>query len=165
MSATASTSKIAIVTGANQGIGYGIARRLATLYPSSHFGSTSEPLTVYFTARNVERGQASFSELSNELSSTGSKILAKDGGLTTLKFHQLDIDDPKSRSTLKNTIQQEEGGLDLLINNAGIALDGFNADVVKKTLHTNYYSTKDLTEELLPLLKKGGRVVVRIKRR
>lgn len=156
------SAKIAVITGANQGIGYGIARRLATLYPTSYWGSTSQPLTLYFTARNVERGQTSFQQLSEELSATGQKILSKDGGLTTLKFHQLDIDDAESRNNLRDTLKSQEGGLDLLVNNAGIALDGFDATVVKNTLHTNYYSTKALTELLIPELKKGGRVVVSV---
>lgn len=132
---------------------------MAILYPTSHFGAGKEPLTLYFTARNVERGEKSLQELTQELSATGKKVLAADGGLTTLKFHQLDIDDAASRNALRDTLKKEEGGLDLLINNAGIALDGFDSKVVKDTLHTNYYSTKDLTELLLPDMKQGGRVV------
>lgn len=50
-------------------------------------------------------------------------------------------------------------GIDILINNAGVALDGFNADIVRQTFATNYYGTLDATQTLLPLVKNGGRVV------
>ncbi|CAO1616863.1 unnamed protein product [Sympodiomycopsis kandeliae] len=154
MSSAATTSKIAVVTGANQGIGYGISRRLATLYS----GNTSNPpLTLYFTSRNIERGQASLQELIKELSDK--KILSQDGGLTTLKYHQLDIDDENSRLKLRDTLKNDHSGFDILINNAGIALNGFDSQVVKDTLYTDYYATKDLTELLIPLLRKDGRVV------
>lgn len=162
----ASSAKVAIITGANQGIGYGIAHRLARLYPTSYYaktssstGSSADQLVVYFTARNVERGNESLKKLTDELK--GSKVLAQDGGLTTFKFHQLDITDPNSRSALRQTIADNHGteGIDLLINNAGIALDGFDAEVVKKTLATNYYATRDMITEFAPAMRKNGRIV------
>ncbi|CAO1613977.1 unnamed protein product [Parajaminaea phylloscopi] len=166
----ASTSKVAIVTGANQGIGYGIASRLARLWPTSYYASQSpasssspSPLTLYFTARNVERGQQSFEALRKELqeqkTSDGNAVLSEDGGLTQLIFHQLDITDAGSRQALRDTLKKDQGGLDLLINNAGIAVDGFTPETVDKTLKTNYWATRDLTTLLVPEMRKGGRVV------
>jgi carbonyl reductase 1 len=46
-----------------------------------------------------------------------------------------------------------------VINNASIALDGFDAGVVKQTLHPNYHGTLAATAALLPLLRPGGRLV------
>lgn len=156
--AAASSSKVALVTGASQGIGTGVVSRIARLYPQSYFGTTPSPtpLTLYFTARNVERGQESFENLRKELGPN--KVLVEDGGPTTLKFHQLDITDPKSREAMAATIKKE-GGLDLLVNNAGIALNGFDGDVVHDTLGTNYYATRDITRLLLPHMRDGGRIV------
>lgn len=42
---------------------------------------------------------------------------------------------------------------------SGIAMEGFDANVVKATLRTNYYGTLEATEELLPLIREGGRLV------
>jgi carbonyl reductase 1 len=50
-------------------------------------------------------------------------------------------------------------GIDFIINNAGIAMDGFDANVVKTTLNCNYYSTLSACHTLLPLLKPSGRMV------
>lgn len=165
----ASTSKVAVVTGANQGIGYGIASRLARLWPTSHFAqqgpssSKPYPLTLYFTSRNVERGQESLDNLRKELrelkANDGKAILSEDGGLTKIVYHQLDIGDSSSREALHATLKKQEGGLDLLINNAGIAVDGFTPETVDQTLKTNYWATKDLTELLAPEIRKGGRIV------
>lgn len=47
----------------------------------------------------------------------------------------------------------------MVINNAGVALDGFNAEVVKKTFQCNYYGTMQLTEKMLTLVRDGGRIV------
>lgn len=151
------------------GIGYGIASRLARLWPTSYYASlgasASKPysLTLYFTARNLERGQESLETLRKELreqkAADGKAILSENGGLTRLVFHQLDITDSNSRESLRDTLMKNEGGLDLLINNAGIALDGFNSDVVEQTLGTNYWATKDLTMLLASKMRKGGRVV------
>lgn len=132
----------------------------ARLYPTSHWaGSSPSPLTIYFTSRSVDRGKESLAKLTDELAAENDKVLAKDGGLTTFKYHQLDITDAASRAKLLETLKKEEGGLDLLVNNAGIALNGFDAEVVKDTLHTNYYSTRDIILEYLPSIRKGGRVV------
>jgi NAD(P)-dependent dehydrogenase (short-subunit alcohol dehydrogenase family) len=51
-------------------------------------------------------------------------------------------------------------GLDILVNNAGTSLDGFNADVARKTLDTNFYGAMQLTDKLLPTMLPGGRIVM-----
>lgn len=50
--------------------------------------------------------------------------------------------------------------MNLLVNNAGIALEGFDAKMTEETLATNYWATKDMILEALPQMAKEGRVVV-----
>jgi carbonyl reductase 1 len=133
-------------------------RNLALTYPSSplHNG----PLTIYLCARSDSRGAEAVKTLENDPQLKKAKVLAQDGGDTTITFHQFDVSDQSSihhfRDFLRN---QHPDGIDVLINNAGIAMDGFNADVVKQTLATNYYGTLEATQSILPLIRDGGRLV------
>ena len=55
------------------------------------------------------------------------QALRKDGGHSDIKFHQLDITDRQSVKSFADYLKQEHGqGIDFVINNAGIALDGFS---------------------------------------
>jgi carbonyl reductase 1 len=55
------------------------------------------------------------------------KALRSDGGLSEIKFHALDITDSKSIQTFVQDLKQSHSdGIDFVINNAGIALDGFS---------------------------------------
>ena len=86
--------KVAIVTGANKGIGLGIVKGLASNFDGH----------VYLTARNQERGLAALDALRKE-------------GLINVSFHQMDIDDTESIVKLRNYIVEKYGGLDVLVNN------------------------------------------------
>lgn len=113
----ADSQRIAIVTGANKGIGFAIVRQLALRYPSSPLSSGS-PLLIYLTARNDERGQAAVSELQSdpEIKSSGAQIT----------YHTLDISQSESITAFAHYIgQQHPEGVDVVINNAGIAMNGF----------------------------------------
>ncbi|XP_004697001.1 carbonyl reductase [NADPH] 1-like [Echinops telfairi] len=134
-----SCSRVALVTGANKGIGFAITRELCR-----HFSGD-----VVLAARDAERGRAAVQQLQTE-------------GLNP-RFHQLDIDDPQSIRALRDFLRREYGGLDVLVNNAGIAFK--NADPTpfhiqaEVTLKTNFFSTRNICTELLPLIKPQGRVV------
>lgn len=92
--------------------------------------------------------------------SSKAKVLAQDGGDTTISFHALDISETKSIQGFAAFLKKEHpDGIDFVINNAGIAMQGFDADVVEKTLATNYYGTLEATRDLLPQIKPGGRLV------
>ncbi|RXN32140.1 carbonyl reductase [NADPH] 1-like protein [Labeo rohita] len=134
-----SSSKVALVTGGNKGIGFAIVRAMCKEYAGD----------VYLTARDVGRGNAAVESLKKE-------------GLTPL-FHQLDITDPNSVRTARDFFKEKYGGLDVLINNAGIAFKvadttpfDIQADV---TLKTNFFATRDMCNVFLPLIKPGGRIV------
>ncbi|XP_062061372.1 carbonyl reductase [NADPH] 1-like [Lepus europaeus] len=134
-----SCSRVALVTGANKGIGFAIARDLCRLFSGD----------VVLTARDEARGRAAVQQLQAE-------------GLSP-RFHQLDITDLQSIRALRDFLRREYGGLDVLVNNAGIAFKmrdttpfHIQAEV---TMKTNFDGTRDVCTELLPLMRPGGRVV------
>ena len=92
-----SCSRVALVTGANKGIGFAITRDLCRQFSGD----------VVLTARDAARGRAAVQQLQAE-------------GLSP-RFHQLDIDDLQSIRALRDFLRKEYGGLDVLVNNAGIA--------------------------------------------
>lgn len=99
-------------------------------------------------------------ELNNDAQLKQAKVLAADGGDTTITYHPLDISQTKSVQDFRDFLKEKHpDGIDVLINNAGIALQGFDSNVVKETLHTNYYGTLEATQGLLPHIKQGGRLV------
>lgn len=180
-------SRVAAVTGANKGIGLAIGascpvapflvknrqsqsrllmlmadrdtvRNLALTYPSSPL--RNGPLTIYLCARSASRGAEAVKTLQNDPQLKQAKVLAQDGGDTTITFHEFDVSDQSSIHQFRDFLHKEHpDGIDVLINNAGIAMDGFNADVVKQTLATNYYGTLEATQSILPLIRDGGRLV------
>jgi NAD(P)-dependent dehydrogenase (short-subunit alcohol dehydrogenase family) len=98
---------VTLITGANKGLGRETARRLVEM---GH--------TVYVGARSVELGEATASEL---------------GG----RFVQLDVTDDASVEAAMNTIDELEGRLDVLVNNAGISASGeADADVALRVFDT-----------------------------
>ena len=92
-----SCSRVALVTGANKGIGFAIARDLCRQFSGD----------VVLTARDAARGRAAVQQLQAE-------------GLSP-RFHLLDIDDLQSIRALRDFLRKEYGGLNVLVNNAGIA--------------------------------------------
>ena len=52
----------------------------------------------------------------------------------------------------------------MLVNNAGIAMDGFNAEVARRTIEVNFFGPLRVTEALLPLVPEGGTIVHGVER-
>ncbi|KAF2036147.1 carbonyl reductase [Setomelanomma holmii] len=153
-----SYSRIGVVTGANKGIGLAIVRQLALQYPKSPLNTG--PFLIYLTARDQGRGEAALRSLEQDAQLKKAKALKADGGLAEIKFHAFDVTDSASVERLaKHLKEKHDEGIDFVINNAGIAMNGFDADVVKTTLHCNYYNTLSATRTFLPLLKPTGRIV------
>lgn len=117
-------SRIAAVTGANKGIGLAIVRNLALQYPSSAFNNG--PLLIYLCARDKERGEDAVKKLESDAQLNNAKALVQNGGLTTVKHHGLDISKTKSILDFAEFLEKEHPeGIDMVVNNAGIAMDGF----------------------------------------
>ncbi|XP_023818701.1 carbonyl reductase [NADPH] 1 isoform X2 [Oryzias latipes] len=133
------STRVAVVTGGNKGIGLAIVRALCREFQGD----------VYLTARDVGRGQAAVASLSSE-------------GLKS-SFQQLDINDVDSISTAAAFFKEKYGGVDVLINNAAIAFKVADttpfAVQAEETLKTNFFATRDVLTAFMPLIKAGGRVV------
>lgn len=133
------STKVAVVTGSNKGIGLAIVRALCKQFQGD----------VYLTARDIGRGQEAVKSLDLE-------------GLKA-KFHQLDINDLNSIITAAAYFKDKYGGVDVLVNNAGIAFKVADttpfAVQAEVTLKTNFFATRDMLTHFLPIVKAGGRVV------
>jgi NAD(P)-dependent dehydrogenase (short-subunit alcohol dehydrogenase family) len=137
-------SKVALVTGANRGIGLEVCKQLA-----------KNEIHVILSSRNIERGQ----EATKKLKSEGLEV----------SFLPLDVTQQQSVDHAFNTIHDEFGRLDILVNNAGIAIDprggstllGAELPTIQKTLETNTYGPIRMIQKAVPLMKKGnyGRIV------
>ena len=139
--------RVALITGANKGIGYETARQLGR-----------QGITVLIGARDEERGRAA------EVKLKGENLDAR--------FVQLDVDDAATHDTARAFIENNFGKLDILVNNAGVLLDDRTdgvlipasrtpLDVYRRTFDTNFFNLIALTQTLLPLVKKSdaGRIV------
>lgn len=129
--------KVALVTGANKGIGYETARRLA-----------SQGITVLLGARDEQRGKEAAAKLQAE-------------GLD-VQFLRLDVNDQSSHKAAHSFIEDKFGKLDILVNNAAVALETnqipseVDMQTLRKTFDTNFFGVVAVTQSLLPLIRKSG---------
>ncbi|MFD4640843.1 SDR family NAD(P)-dependent oxidoreductase [Lentzea sp. NPDC058436] len=133
-------TEIALVTGANKGLGHEIARQLA-----------ERGMRVYLGARDESRGREA-----------AAAITAGD-----VRFLPLDVTDRESVAAAVRLVDAESGRLDVLVNNAGIAgevgtevLD-ITAEQLRATYEVNVLGVVTVTSAFVPLLRKSanGRIV------
>ena len=132
---------IAFVTGANKGIGREISRQLA-----------AKGILVLMGARDPERGEKAVADLHAQR--------------LAVEFVQIDVTSEASVLRAAGEVERRYGRLDVLVNNAGIALDWCPASELtveqfQKTFETNVFGVFRVTKAMLPLLKKSkhGRIV------
>ena len=138
----ATTNRIALVTGANKGIGFEIARQLG-----------QSGARVLVGARDRERGEQAVAALK-----------AEDIDARYVRF---DLTDPSAIEAAAADVYRQDGRLDILVNNAGISTPGdgppgiANLDAVRRTFETNFFGTLAVTQAMLPLLRRSasGRIV------
>jgi len=137
------TQRVAVVTGANKGIGYAIVDKLCSVFDG----------IIYLTARNEQLGLRALKHLQESNSDAQNKV----------KFHQLDITHVESIRRFADYIKKTHGGLDVLINNAGIAFKSHDVtpfgDQAEITAQTNFFGTINVCNALFPLLRDHARVV------
>lgn len=133
---------IAIVTGANRGIGLEVVRQLA-----------QQGMTVILGSRDPQNGKTAAARLSDE----GLQVLPR----------QLDVTNSDSIAQLTAQVDQEFGKIDVLVNNAGILYDTWqqpstaDLDTVQEAFNTNTLGPWRMCSAFVPLLRRSqhGRIV------
>ncbi|GAB4844444.1 hypothetical protein Ancab_037808 [Ancistrocladus abbreviatus] len=152
------STRYAVVTGGNKGIGLEICRQLA-----------SHGVIIVLTARDPKKGLEALENIKNSSSDLSDRLY----------FHQLDVTDIASISKLADFIKSKFGKLDILVNNAainGVILDAdaFRAsfgtpgapinfdqtmtqtyELAEECINTNYYGVKRMIEACLPFLQSS----------
>ncbi len=130
--------RLAVVTGANKGIGFEITRQLAR-----------KGLGVILTSRNAKKGLQA------------QKALMKEG--LEVLWHELDVTRRSSVTALARYLEKEHGRVEVLVNNAGILIDSSSTsvldekeDVFHATLETNFFGALRVCQAVVPLMQKHG---------
>jgi NAD(P)-dependent dehydrogenase (short-subunit alcohol dehydrogenase family) len=130
--------RVAIVTGANRGIGREVCRQLAR-----------EGVHVVLTARDPIKGEEAASRLRAEE--------------LDVVFHPLDVKQQHTIQLLRDHIVERHGAADIVINNAGVLLEryeggvlGSSVETYRKTLETNFYGALAMCLAFVPLMRERG---------
>jgi NAD(P)-dependent dehydrogenase (short-subunit alcohol dehydrogenase family) len=130
-------TRVALVTGANRGIGFEVTRQL-----------TRRGFTVVLGSRDVQKGRRAAARLAEE-------------GLSVLP-RRLDVSDEESVEDLAARMVDDPGRLDVLVNNAAIHYEtwqralGADLDIVREALETNTFGAWRTCEAFVPLMRRGG---------
>ncbi len=135
----AEDGRVALVSGANRGIGREVVRQLAV-----------RGVTTILGSRDEEKGRTAAEGIDGEV-----------------VVRRLDVTDEKGIQNLAHEVEEEFGRLDVLVNNAGVSMDsgrrGVNADldVVRETLELNLFGAWRLCQVFVPLMQRNnyGRIV------
>ncbi|WNC13470.1 SDR family oxidoreductase [Brevibacillus brevis] len=129
--------KVALVTGGNRGIGYELVKQLAL-----------NGFHVILASRDPEMGRRA------------AQTLAESN--LDVSFVGMDVDDPKSIRQASITVNERFGRVDVLINNAGVYVDGNETlmnqepSILEKTMATNFFGAYHVIRYFLPLMEKQG---------
>ena len=135
--------KIALITGANKGIGFEVARQLG-----------AQGVAVFLGARNPHLGKVA----EEKLKANGADAC----------FVELDVTNPETITRAAERLRVQHGKLDILVNNAGVhgAGDGppsiVDPDAVRQALEVNFFGVLAVTQAMLPLVRESpsGRIVM-----
>lgn len=135
--------KVALVTGANRGIGLEICRQLA-----------AQGWKVIQTARSEEKGLAAFERLRADLGAKGEG--------PDLIFQRLDVSDPEDVERIRGFVEREIGRLDVLVNNAasspehGRTATQVDMPTVRSVMDANLFGPWMLALAFVPMMKRAG---------
>lgn len=130
------SQRVFLVTGANRGIGFEVVKKLAANHPDG---------LVLLGSRNLKRGEEALAQL---------------GSPSNVKVLLIDTSSKESIEQAKEEIQKKyDGHLDVLINNAGVAINGTSLQVLKDIFNTNFYGVKYINDTMSSLLRDNGRIV------
>ena len=129
--------KTVLITGANRSIGLETAKQLS-----------EKGLFVYVGSRNLAKGEETVKELTAQ-------------GFQNIKAIEIDVTNPESIAKAKSIVENEQGKLDILINNAGIL--GVNPQTaaetsvtdIREVFDTNFFGVINVTQTFLDLLRKS----------
>lgn len=121
---------VALVTGGNSGIGYEVVRGLA-----------ERGMVVYLGSRDAAKGEAAAAEL------------ASAGDVRAIR---IDMMDDSGFQPVLDRIEREQGRLDVLVNNAGIALSATTPDNIHRVFQTNLHGPVLFTQMSVPLLRRSS---------
>jgi NAD(P)-dependent dehydrogenase (short-subunit alcohol dehydrogenase family) len=124
----------ALVTGANRGLGLETCRQLAR-----------RGYVVILTSRDAASGQAAVTDLADE-------------GLN-VDYRKLNVTSADDIAALAASLAAEGRTLDVLVNNAAVSLNGFDAEVVRQTLAVNFFGAMNVTDVLKDLIANDGTIV------
>ena len=126
--------KIALVTGANKGLGFEVAHQLA-----------ASGCTVLLGARNQVLGEEAADKLKRD----------------DVRYLAIDLEDAATIAIATQAIDADFGHLDVLVNNAGIVAQGdglpssSSLDAIERAFRVNFLGSVAVTQALLPLLRKA----------
>ncbi len=128
---------IVLITGANKGIGFEVARQLAR-----------KGMQILLGSRDAARGQAAVEKLHAE-------------GLSTIEPLAIDVTSTESVEKAVAEVEQRFGMLDVLINNAAVFMDpatptAATQQSLRQTFDTNFFGAIGVTQAFLPLLRKSA---------
>jgi NAD(P)-dependent dehydrogenase (short-subunit alcohol dehydrogenase family) len=141
---TATTATTALITGANRGIGFEVARQLGR-----------HGVRTLVGARDAEKGRQACAEL--EAEGIDAEVVV------------IDVESASSVQAAAEQVTADHGRLDILVNNAGIlpeatagdAVEPFDLPLFRKTFETNFFGAATVIQSFLPLLRRSpaGRIV------
>ena len=129
---------VVLITGANKGIGFEVARQLA-----------GRGMRILLGSRDAGRGQSAVEKLHAE-------------GLSTIELLEIDVTSAASIKKAVAEVEQRFGVLDVLINNAAVIVDQATPSVatedsLRQTFDTNFFGAIAVAQAFLPLLRKSAR--------
>ncbi|TKG93978.1 SDR family NAD(P)-dependent oxidoreductase [Puteibacter caeruleilacunae] len=133
-------NKVALITGANQGLGFGLVQKVSEIYGEGDF--------IYLGVRRTEAGEEALKNIKNTKAN--------------LEVIYIDVSKEETIEEVKSTIVKKHGGIDLILSNAAARISPTvpNSDQVENFVQTNNMGTYYMLKHFQPTLKINGKIIV-----